>query len=185
MLLMLLLLLFGPPAGSWAEAAFDAFSPSRHDFPYCFPCSRLFSCHCTKGSKRAAENAMVELLSHRKMLAGKIRRNNSRRRKSGSKRSGRNCLPHTCTWAGLPASLFASCSLSAFDLLQLPTAGCSADSPFLPHPLSLSLSLTPSLSVPSSHCAQPTPQVRKILLALALRAKFFARINCKHTHAHT
>lgn len=134
-------------------------------------CSRFFPCHCTKGNKRAAENAMVELLSHRKMLAGKILKG---KRRSRSRRSGRNCLPHTCTWAGLPC-LFASCSLSAFDLLQLPTAGSSAHFPLIPPHTSLSLF---SLFL----LCQPTPQVRIILLVLALRAKFFARISCKHTH---
>lgn len=62
---------------SRASHAIDAFSPSRHDFSHCFPCSRFFPCHCTKGCKRAAEIAMVELLSHRKML-------------------GEKCLTHTC-----------------------------------------------------------------------------------------
>lgn len=71
-------------------------------------------------------------------------------------------------------STYCSCPLRAA-LLTPP----SCHTPFL------SLSHSLSLSSLFPHCAQPTPQVLIILLALALRAKFFARINCKHTHGHT
>lgn len=136
MLLLLLLLLFGPPAGSWAEAGFDAFSPTRHDFPYCFPCSAHVSFLATA---QKVVNEQPKMLWSNCLVIGKCQQWKilKGKRRGRSSRSGRNCLPHTCTWAGLPC-LFASCSLSAFDLLQLPTAGSSALCPlYPPHPLSL------------------------------------------------